>query len=138
MGKLISYLAIMYITLIIFHFAGLVGQTPNGYLLEFIKNGTLDTFKGWVLASLAALATLAAVGGVIFSGLMRSGGGIVESAAMTVIAITVLIPQVLDIGSIAWKIMQYGAVAQFLGVVILIPLMLLSILIVLEWVRVKD
>jgi len=131
MGKIIWYVGILSVTLLLFHFGGLIEDTPLSYLINLLidpANAETSTFY----SKLAGVLTAFAGGAAIIIGIFAPSK--VEQA--TTIALTSFL------FTIGWDMVAiFNVIKQAsipLATLIISPLLVIYLLTVIEWWRGKD
>ncbi len=130
MGKIVTYLAIMSVVIIGFHFAGLIEDTPTAWLLGLFKNPeNINTNE--FFTTLSGILTIFGAGAIVVGTLISQK---VEQGA-TIAFTTLLLFLVFDLVRIYQIVAETN---EMLAVLLMSPFMFMYIMIALEWWRGKD
>ena len=131
MGKIIWYVGILSVTLLLFHFGGLIDNTNLSYLMDLLldpANAKTSTF----FSKIAVVLTAFAGGAAIIIGIFAPSK--VEQA--TTIALTTFL------FTVGWELIaMFNVIKQAsipMATLIISPLLVIYILTVIEWWRGKD
>lgn len=131
MGKITWYIAILSITLLLFHFAGLIDNTPISFLLDTLLNP--ENLKN------ASIYTQI-IG--ILSGFVAGGAIIIGFFAPTRIEQTATVAFTTFLFTIGWDFIAiFNVIKQsniHLAILLISPLLIIYILTAIEWWRGKD
>jgi len=131
MGKLVVYLAMLSVTLLLFHFAGLIENTPISFMLSIL----LDPQNLWNHPFYVKLTGILAL-------LTGTAGIVIGTVAPTRYQAFVTISFTSLLFTIGWDLIAiFNVVRQtsyVLATLILSPLILIYTLTVIEWWRGKD
>jgi len=131
MGKLNVYLMILGIALILFHFAGLIVQTPTHFLMQIILNpSSLASSSLWVIV--AAIFVAATAIGIIIGTLTHTTPDWILIASLC--AATLFLG--LDMVAL-WSSVSSTA-GTFLATLIISPFIVLWLFTMVEWWRGRD
>lgn len=129
MGKLTLYISILIVSLLLFHFTGLIHDTSLSFLLKALQNPESLKTEVWYTAIIGIFTAFAGIGVII---------GTILPAKVDQ-AVTITFSSVL-LSAVIWDIfVAFNAVKDTSGFIIasliILPLFMLSFLVVLEWWR---
>ena len=132
MGRLVTYIGILSVTLLIFHFAGLIQNTPSQSLLNLLLHPQ-DFNASTFFTSLSGILTLFAGGTAIIVGSLFSQK-IIQGAKLGFTSF-LLIVVAIDLIAVFNIVRQTNIM---LATIALSPLFVIFIITVLEWWEGKD
>lgn len=124
-NKLTTYLLILSVVLLLFHFAGLIANTPISFLLNLLvnpQNVQASTFYTVIYAAIAGFA----ITGIVIGTFSRARTDLIAKAPIAILLV-----------AFAWDLVAvFGVVRQVnaaLAALVLSPLIIVFILAVVEW-----
>ena len=125
MGKVINYLGFIVVLIILFNMAGIIVESPTGYLLGFISDPSSWSTSTFFL-KIAAVLAAAGVAGVTVSFFYKGD-----------ISLIVKVPMAIFLISIGWDIVGIydllAVVNSSLALLLIAPLVIAYGISVIEW-----